>query len=193
MPTLLSAHREHLERFRGSMNLVGPGPLDPHYDDCAQAVQIVEPSGRWADLGAGAGFPGIVFAATFPDVALDLVDSRRKRCVFLEQVLAAAGVDHVRVLCTRIEDLEPGYDGVMARALAPPRQVLAHASRLLVPGGLLLLMLSGEQEVPEGPGWERVRTLDYRVGDRSRRAVLLANHAATTFTAAGVTPGSRPS
>jgi 16S rRNA (guanine(527)-N(7))-methyltransferase RsmG len=125
------------------MNLVGPGPLEPHYQDCQEALRpLAEASGTWADLGTGAGFPGVVFAARFPQVELDLVDSRRKRCVFLEHVLAEVPTARVRVRCARIEDLpDASYDGLLSRALAPPDEVLTHARRLLRPGGRAVLLL----------------------------------------------------
>jgi len=175
---LCQAHLALLERFRGVMNLVGPGPVRFHLEDCAQALQGLDaPSGRWVDLGSGAGFPGLVFAARFPEVALELVDSRRKRCVFLEQVLAAglpARHAPVHVQCTRIEDLPPGaWDGAMARALAAPEQVLAWAERVLVPAGRLFLMLTAEQPFEVPRGWRLEREHAYAIDGKARRAVLL--------------------
>jgi 16S rRNA (guanine527-N7)-methyltransferase len=173
---LLETHRALLERFRKTMNLVGPGPLDLHYRDCAEALVGLEPQGHWVDLGSGAGFPGIVFAATFPEVSLDLVDSRQKRCVFLEQVLAEGlEPDHapVRVLCERLEHLPPEYwDGALARALAPPEKVLDHAGRLLKPGGHLLLMLQEHQPIPVTQEYAVKRQHAYTVKGRRRLAVL---------------------
>jgi len=173
---LLETHRALLERFRESMNLVGPGPLDLHYRDCAAALAGLRPSGRWVDLGSGAGFPGIVFAATFPRVPLDLVDSRRKRCVFLEQVLAEGlEPEHapVRVLCERLERLPAAqWDGALARALAPPDNVLALAHPLLRPGGHLLLMLQERQRIPESPAWILERQHAYPLESRRRLAAL---------------------
>jgi 16S rRNA G527 N7-methylase RsmG len=163
------------------MNLVGPGPLDPHYVDCESAVGWLEhPVGAWADLGSGAGFPGIVFAALHSSAAVDLVDSRQKRCTFLEAVLAEAGQAAsgrpapLRVLCTRIEDLpDQSYDGVLARALAPPPEVLEHARRLLKRGGTALLFLQGDAELPHMSGFETVHVQPYLVEGRRRKSVGL--------------------
>lgn len=83
MPTLAETHRRVLEQWRGAMNLVGPGPIAPHFADSEAALAGLDPVGRWVDLGSGAGFPGLVLAAMYPSVAVDLVDSRKKRCVFL--------------------------------------------------------------------------------------------------------------
>jgi len=157
---LIDTHRALLESWRHVMNLVGPGDLAPHYEDSLQAMEGLSPEGRWADLGTGAGFPGVVLCGLHPSLHLDLVDSRKKRCVFLEEVFSQArakskeGVGwNARILCQRVEDLpEAAYDGIVARAFAPPPKVLDHALRLLCPGGVVVLMLAQGQPVPEPPG-----------------------------------------
>ena len=178
MIDLLAAHRDLLERRRGQMNLVGPGPVDPHYDDATLGLEGLDLVGRWADLGSGAGFPGIVLAARFPQVALDLVEAREKRSTFLEAVLGAARLAvrarpaPLRVVRGRVEDLPSGvYDGVVARAFAPPDEVAAHADRLLVPGGRLLLFLQHDQAGPAG--WSVEREVAYTLEGRQRRTLLL--------------------
>lgn len=170
--TLLDAHRTALERFRASMNLVGPGPVQPHFDDCTAALQGLEPEGHWADLGSGAGFPGLVFAAMYPEVRLDLVDSRQKRCIFLEEVIARADAWGIDVLCTRIEELDQRYDGLLARALAPPEQVVDWAEVLLRPGGHLVILLNEGQELPEREGWT-VTEVPYTVDGKARKTARL--------------------
>lgn len=156
------------------MNLVGPGSLEPHYLDCALAIEGLEPAGRWADMGSGAGFPGVVFADAFPEVQVDLVESRKKRCVFLQTVLGEAGdPQHVRVVRARLKELDgAGYDGVMARALAPWPKVLKQGRRLLRPGGRALL-LTAAQDLPEAEDFELVHTRTYRVGPSEHRVTLL--------------------
>lgn len=170
---LLEIHREALERWRQSMNLVGPGPLEPHYQDCEQALAGLQPQGRWADLGSGAGFPGMIFAHLFPEVELHLVDSRRKRCVFLEHVLAEARIppERVRVLCERVEDLRGPYDGLVSRAFAPPPEVLEHAARLLRAGGQVVLFLSDEPP-PSHPSFSWLQERRYWLDGRWRRSAV---------------------
>lgn len=175
MSPLLRAHRQLLERRRGSMNLVGPGPLEPHYEDSAAGLAGLVPTGHWADLGTGAGFPGIVLASLSQDLAVDLVDSRQKRCTFLEAALLEGGPrpGPVRVICGRVEDLPTGaYDGVTSRAFAAPAEYLAHAHRLLKPGGIAVVFVQGDVEVA-APGFSHLRTLDYIVEGKTRRAVHL--------------------
>ena len=159
MPELIEIHRARLEAWRHAMNLVGPGPVDEHYEDSRAAMEGLDPHGRWADLGTGAGFPGVVLSAMYPEVEIDLVDSRKKRCVFLEEVFMQAQASsegthasRANVLCTRVERLpDAAYDGIVARAFAPPAKVLDHAVRLLAPGGRAVLMLAPGQRIPSPP------------------------------------------
>ena len=138
------AHRALLEKWRHAMDLVGPGPLLHHFVDARAAVGWLATAGVWADLGSGAGFPGVALALHHPDVRVDLVESRRKRAAFLEQVLGVTGADNARVLCTRSETLQDEtYDGVISRAYRPPAKFLADAHRLLVPGGCAVLLAAG--------------------------------------------------
>jgi len=173
---LLQVHRELLEQWRHVMNLVGPGGLDEHYVDAQLGLRALRPFGHWADLGSGAGFPGIPFLAQFPSVEVDLVESRAKRATFLEEVLGRAGLrpPRARVVRGRVEDLAAhSYDGTLARAFAPPEVVLRHAERLLVPGGTAVLFLSEEQAVPERDGFEVFHVEPYEVDRRARKTVEL--------------------
>ncbi len=152
------------------MDLVGPGPLGPHFEDARKAVSWLEPSGRWADLGSGAGFPGIALAAAFPDLCVHLVESRRKKTIFLEQVLAAAQLANAEVLHGRVEDLQETYDGVISRAYKPPEAFLRDAMQLLKPGGVAVVLLA-KGEIPACQGMEVFHVEHYAVQDRKRRAV----------------------
>lgn len=168
---LLAEHKALLERWRTVTNLVGPGPVEVHYEDAEAALRGLEPVGRWADLGTGAGFPGIVLAARFPALRVVLVDSRSKRCTFLEEVLSRAGAEGVEVRCARIEDLEAGaWDGVTARALAPLPVVLDYADRLLGPQGTALLLVGDDEPAAELPSLRLAREHRYRVGGAWHRA-----------------------
>ena len=172
---LIAVHRELLERFRRSMNLVGPGPIQEHFDDCARALVGIEPQGRWADLGTGAGFPGVPLAARWPELQVDLVDSRRKRCTFLEHVLEEAGVDpgRVRVICDRVENLSGPYDGVVSRAFTAPEGFLGHGARLLRPGGVAVLFLQADAAIPDHERFEVFHVEPYRLGSKRRKSVAL--------------------
>ncbi|MCB9743725.1 MAG: class I SAM-dependent methyltransferase [Alphaproteobacteria bacterium] len=180
------AHLQLLERWRKAVNLVGPGPAEPHFEDAARAVSwlttlkhaSVSPEAGtpvWADLGSGAGFPGVALAARLPGIEVQLVEPRARRAAFLEQVLAQAGLKNASVHRCRSETLnDTFFDGVVSRAYRPPEDYLADAARLLKPGGLALLMLA-RQEPPQAPGLEVFHVEHYRLpgsGAERERAVV---------------------
>lgn len=168
-----ATHQDLLARWRKAMDLVGPGPLSPHFTDAARAVDALGPvTGRWADLGSGAGFPGVALAARNPGATVLLVESRRKRATFLETVVAQAPLPNTTVACARTEDLPGPFDGLISRAYKAPEGVLQDAARLLAPGGRVALML-GDADWSPPPGWRVVAAARYPVEDGHRRLVVL--------------------
>lgn len=129
-----------LERFRLKvaetnevMNLVGPTTLDAfwsrHAADSAQLQRLAPKALTWADLGAGAGFPGVVLAILLkgvPGAQVHLIDSLTKRCRFLEEVVADLDLP-AQVHCGRAENLKLRVDVVTARACAPLYKLLGFA------------------------------------------------------------------
>jgi 16S rRNA (guanine527-N7)-methyltransferase len=94
-----------------------------------------------ADLGAGAGFPGLPLAIALPDARVRLVESQRRKCEFLERLCAAAQIENASVVCARAEQWSAGVganDAVVARALASQPVVLEYAAPLLRAGGALV-------------------------------------------------------
>jgi 16S rRNA (guanine527-N7)-methyltransferase len=120
------------------MNLVGPSTLpyvwERHFADSAQLVPLAPTGAAWLDLGAGAGFPGMVVALLDPGARMALVESIGKKCRFLEAVRDALGLgNRVEILNRRIEALPPRQAAVItARALASLEQLfdwgLPHAT-----------------------------------------------------------------
>ncbi len=158
------------------MDLVGPGPLDLHYADAKRSLAHLDPTGRWADLGSGAGFPGIVLAALWPEITVDLVESRQKRATFLESVLLEAPPrpSPIHVLNVRAESLPAGsYDGVVARAFLPPAEYLEHAARLLVPGGRAVVFLGASETWTPPAEWVVERENAYSIDAKPRRSLFL--------------------
>jgi 16S rRNA (guanine527-N7)-methyltransferase len=180
VPDLLAIHRAALEQARTETNLVGPGPLDTHYLDAERGLADLAPVGHWADLGSGAGFPGVVLAAMFPELRVDLVEPRRLRAEFLRRVVTAAGQEgRIQVVARRVQSLPSGYDGACARALAAPAAVLDLAAPILRPGGRLVLFLQADQTVPVDPRFEREGEIAYQVpGHPPRRTLRLLRVAA---------------
>lgn len=139
-----------LRKWSAAINLVAPDSLnDPwrrHLLDSAQLAPLL-PSGqpRIADLGSGAGFPGMVLAI-LGSGEIHLVESDRRKAQFLREVsreTAAGATVHV----ARIEELSTLSAGVVtARALAPLDRLLDYVGHHLAAGGLALL--------PKGRGWQ---------------------------------------
>jgi 16S rRNA (guanine527-N7)-methyltransferase len=116
--------------------------VDVHVADSLVALELepVRRAGRIADIGAGAGFPGLPLAIALPDAEVALIESQGRKCSFLERVVALLGLGNARVLCLRAEawlDGRDGQDVVLARALAPQPVVLEYAAPLLRLGGTL--------------------------------------------------------
>ena len=116
---------------------------DVHLADSlvALGVEALTRAGRIADLGAGAGFPGLALAVALPDAEFRLVESQTRKCTFMEGLLARVGVANARVVCARAEEWREGLganDVVLARALAAPAVVVEYAAPLLRVGGALV-------------------------------------------------------
>ncbi len=98
---------------------------------------------RIADVGAGAGFPGLVLATVLPSARVDLVESVGRKCEFIRRAAAAAGIANVRVVNLRSEELaaaegREAYDVVTARAVGRLSTLAELASPLLKPNGVLV-------------------------------------------------------
>ena len=92
---------------------------------------------RVADLGSGAGFPGLPLASALPSV--DLVESTRRKCEVIERLASAAGLGNARVIAARVEELgRSDYSAVTARALAPLSVLVEYAAPLLGYEGVLV-------------------------------------------------------
>jgi 16S rRNA (guanine527-N7)-methyltransferase len=111
------------------------------------AVQRLREARSIADVGAGAGFPGLPLAAALPEARVDLIESTTRKCEFIERAVVAAGVENARVVCGRAEEwagAEPpdggreAYEAVTARAVGRLATLAELASPLLVDGGVLV-------------------------------------------------------
>lgn len=136
------------------MNLVGPATIpdfwNRHAWDSAQLLRLEPDARTWADLGAGAGFPGLVLAILFkgiPETKVHLVESMAKRCRFLAQVSDALDLPVV-IHNKRAEDLSLTVDIVTARACAPMTRLLGYA-RPYLKRGATGLFLKGQDVVSE--------------------------------------------
>lgn len=132
----LDSFVETLARWQKTINLVSRATLDEvwirHILDSAQIVPLIPQSAQTlADLGSGAGLPGLVIAALMPHLHITLVESDARKAAFLGEAARRMGLPKVpTVKVGRIESvpsLEP--DVITARALAPLSQLMAWAAR----------------------------------------------------------------
>lgn len=149
---LSTAQRQQLERVLELIELDEHAPTairDPeeathaHVADSLAALEleVVRAARQIADLGSGAGFPGLALAVALPNAHVSLVESQRRKCEFLERACAAAGIENATVVWSRAEEWRDGAarnDVVVARALAPQAVVLEYAAPLLRAGGSLV-------------------------------------------------------
>jgi 16S rRNA (guanine527-N7)-methyltransferase len=156
----LRAYARVLETDGVTMGLIGPREAprlwSRHLLNCAVVVgpgtELVEESMSVADVGSGAGLPGLVWAIARPDLRLTLVEPLLRRATFLQTVVAGLGLDdRVVVRRGRAEDVcaDPtwsGVDVVTARAVAPLERLLGWTVPLLKPGGRLVMLKGSNAE-----------------------------------------------
>lgn len=149
---LSSPQLEQLERVVSSLALDGRAPttvtesvlaVDVHLADSLVALDLeqIGKAHRLADIGAGAGFPGIPLAIALPRCEVNLVESQARKCAFIERMATAASVENAEVVCVRVEEWPEGigaHDVVTARAVAAQSTVLEYAAPLLRLGGVFV-------------------------------------------------------
>ena len=138
---------ELLEEERASVSSV----TDPdrawrvHVQDSLTGLEVEElrEARRIADIGSGAGFPGLVLAVALPGAHVDLIESVGRKCDFIQRAIEAAKIPNAAVLNTRSEELasadgRDSYDAVTARAVGRLSTLAELASPLLREGGILV-------------------------------------------------------
>ena len=120
---------------------------DVHIRDSLSGLEFDElrDAGRIADVGSGAGLPGLVIAASLPGAQVDLVESVSRKCGFMREAIERMALENAAVVCRRAEEWgaesEPGreaYDAVTARAVGGLAELAELASPLLRDGGWLV-------------------------------------------------------
>ena len=156
----LQIYEALLKHWQKGTNLVAPKTLDHiwhrHFADSAQLLELAPDSANWLDLGAGAGFPGLVIAicaANREDGRVHIVESNARKCAFCQEVVRETGCS-VEIHQERIESLGAGdkligVDIVTARALAPLDRLFELASPFFGAGttGLFLKGRRANQEL----------------------------------------------
>lgn len=150
----LAVFVDRLTEANAVMNLVGPDSLpdfwNRHAWDSAQLLDLAPEAKTWADLGAGAGFPGVVLAILLknrPGAHVWLIDSLQKRCRFLQTIVDELALP-ATVIWGRAEEQTVKVDVVTARAVAPMEKLLGYAQPYLSRGAQAVF-LKGEKAEAE--------------------------------------------
>jgi 16S rRNA (guanine527-N7)-methyltransferase len=133
--------------------LLGPREADRiwnrHILNCAALGSLITANSSVADVGSGAGLPGIPLALSRPDLRVTLIEPLLRRFTFLTETVTQLGIaDRVQVVRSRAEDHHQTYDFVVARALAPLDRLVDWCNPLRADGGVILA-LKGESAADE--------------------------------------------
>lgn len=152
---LAMRYAEHLASTGMEYGLIGPREVPRlwprHLLNCAVLTELIGPGTHVADLGSGAGLPGIALAVRRADVHVVLIEPLLRRAEWLRMVVSDLGLEAVQVYRARADELtaELSVPVVVARAVAPLDRLASWALPLLVPGGELLAIkgATARQEV----------------------------------------------
>lgn len=181
----LIAHLDLVDEWGERMNLTAirerPQQITKHLLDSLTVVPWLRGQ-RIADVGSGAGFPGIPLAIVAPGLHFALIESTGKKCRFLEHVRDTLGLANVEVVQSRAEAYRPAirFDTVLARAVGPVTDLVRNAGPLVAGGGRLLAMKGRypEEELTKKlGGWKAVAVHPLHVPglDEERHLVELAH------------------
>ena len=166
---LLDRYVAILLQWQATTNLIAPSTIPElwsrHIADSLQLLRLAPGAKRWADLGSGGGFPGLVIACALTgqsDAVVHLVESNFKKAAFLREAVRLTGAP-AKVHAVRIEVFVDGFDEtveiVTARALAPLDNLLDKAYPLLK-GGAQALFLKGQDVEAELTAASKCWTMD---------------------------------
>lgn len=141
---LAEAYAQHLATTGVEWGLIGPRELDRlwtrHILNCAVVKELLEPGDTVGDVGSGAGLPGLALAIACPDVSFTLIEAMERRVDWLTMVVDDLGIDNVRIVRARAEELVDIeiFTAVTARAVKALPQLIEWCAPLLSPEGRLL-------------------------------------------------------
>ena len=154
-PHVFLRYAELVRAYSDKLDLVAPGDLDRfedrHIRDSLRALPYVRqaPPGPAIDVGSGAGLPGIPLAIADPDRPWILLEPRRRRAAFLEEVIRELDLTHVEVRAETAAQAAAELGAVhavgTARALAPPAEAIEIVRPLIAPGGHILVFVGGSE------------------------------------------------
>jgi len=133
--------------------LIGPSEADRiwsrHIENCLPIAPFLNEGSTVADIGSGAGLPGIVIALARPDLVITLIEPLKRRVEFLQEVVAELELtESVTILNSKAEKVRTQYQHTTARAVAPLDRLIESTLHLLKPGGSMIA-LKGERASEE--------------------------------------------
>ena len=151
-----------------------------HFGESMFATSLLPvENGRLVDIGTGAGFPGLALKIICPNVRVALVESNKKKCAFLAEVVRTLELGEVEILPERFEDIRPEGDFanfVAARAVGGFPRILRWSREALSRRGHLLLWVGGEDitSITNSKGW--IWNPPARILESQRRFILVGRH-----------------
>ena len=147
-----STYLELLMRWNQRINLTSARSPEQivtrHFGESLFAARHLLPSDQpaeVADIGSGAGFPGLPLKIVRPAARVALIESQNKKATFLKEVIRAQKLNGVQVIAERAETLAREFDLVTMRAVEHFERALPVAAGLVRPGGRLVLLIGAEQ------------------------------------------------
>ena len=138
----LASYVDLLRNAAAQQNLIAPSTVEKvwerHILDSAQLLRFAPKGGIWADIGSGAGLPGIVIAILSGN-PITLIEPRRLRAEFLAGVAETIGLTNATVECAKVERVRGQFDVITARAVAQLDRFLAMAQHLSKSGTVWVL------------------------------------------------------
>jgi 16S rRNA (guanine527-N7)-methyltransferase len=122
-----------------------------HILDSLRATPFVEGAGLAADLGSGAGLPGVVIAISLPRLRMLLVERRPRRAALLELAVEELRLSNATVFAGPVAEMPRPMDVALARAFAPLDEAWAQARTVLRPGGRLVYFAGAATTIPAAP------------------------------------------
>jgi len=136
-----------------------PRLWDRHILNCAVVTPRIPLGATVADVGSGAGLPGLVWSIARPDLKVTLIEPLLRRTTFLTEAIDELGLANVSVVRARADEISDAFDVVTARAVADLGRLVSWCLPLVRPGGVLLA-LKGESVSAEVAMWTEAMRRD---------------------------------
>ena len=182
----LDVYARYLKEYNEKINLTAiteyEEVLDKHFYDSLLAVKP-DLNGSLADVGSGAGFPGVVLKIAFSELEVTLIEPIRKRCVFLESLIEKLSLKGIKVICERGEDHSlnhrEAYDYVTARAVSNLNSLIEVCGAMVKKDGYFICMrgkdgrdeIKAAEKAIETMGFIVEETAEERLLNEDRRVI----------------------